>query len=228
MAGTSVAKKGKKRSLKDRYNELNAKFLKQGKKDQYLIIFAALLAVIMPTYMYGIDPIEGKIAKAKEHYDATYSEISNAEQLRNDWLIRLQQDPNEAMRREIEELNIKLKNLDASLAQSTVDLIPSFDMPSVLQDMLSAVGSLKLQSVTSIPPMVIIEDDSGGVSLYRHGTRLVLEGSYLDTMKYLQALENLSKKFMWGSFSYEVKEYPKGIVTIEVYTLSSSKDFISG
>ena len=228
MAGTDVAKTGKKPSLADKYREINTKFLKQSRRDQILILVAALVVVIMPLYMYGVDKSKTELAKAQSSYKSTQKELDDIESAKNEWMVRLQQDPNEAMRREIEEYNLKLKNLDASMSSSTVDLVPAFDMPGVLQDMLSAVGSLKIVSMDSIPPVVIIEDDKGGVFLYRHGTRLVLEGGYLDTMKYLQVLENLSKKFMWGNFSYELREFPKGTITIEVYTLSNSKDFISG
>jgi MSHA biogenesis protein MshJ len=228
MAGTDVAKAGRKSSLADKYRELNAKFLKQSRRDQILILVAALVVVIMPLYMYGVDSAKVNLAKAKSTYNNTKKELSDIESAKNEWMVRMQQDPNESIRKQIEEYGEKLKNLDKALASSTVDLVPAFDMPGLLQDMLSAVGTLKLLSIESIPPMVIVEDDRGGIFLYRHGTKLVLEGGYLDVMKYLQVLENLSKKFIWGNLSYEVREFPKGTVTIEVYTLSNSKDFISG
>ena len=228
MPGSSVVSAGKKNpSLKERYNDLSAKFQKQTKRDQFMILLAALVVVIMPAYMYGVEPAQKNAAKARSAYSETQSQIAEAEQMRGEWLLRLQQDPNEAMRREIAQLEEKLKNLDASMAETTVDLIPAFDISAVLQEVLSATGALKLISMKSLEPFVIMEGE-GGASLYRHGARLVLEGGYLDAMKYLQALENLSRRFMWGGFSYEVKEYPKGTVTIEVYTLSNSKDFISG
>ena len=227
MASSLPAKAGKPGGAGGKYAELSRKFQQQGRRDQVLILVACLVAAILPLYMYGIEPAVKKLAQARSAHEAALKDIDSSAQMKNEWLVKLQQDPNETMRREIAELEVRQRQLDQISSGAAVNLVPSFDMPAVLQDVLSAAGSLRLLSMNSIPPVVILEEDKG-MSLYRHGTRMVFQGSYLDAMKYLQALENLDRKFIWGTLSYEAGTYPAGTVTVEVYTLSNSKEFASG
>lgn len=64
------------------------------------------------------------------------------------------------------------------------------------------------------------------VKLYRHGVELQLQGSYLATLAYLKRLEKLQWRFEWQSLIFEVQEYPKGTVMLEVYTYSTERDWI--
>ncbi len=66
------------------------------------------------------------------------------------------------------------------------------------------------------------------VNLYKHGIRLQLEGGYFDVYQYLKALEALPRHFYWKQFDYQVKAYPGAVVEMEIYTLSTSKEFIRG
>lgn len=216
------------KSLKESINELSAKFSKQSRRDQFLILIAALFVIILPLYTYGVKPQLKKTKSLELSYQNLQNELSSSENLLNEFTLKLQQDPSEAMRKEIVELNTKTSEISKKLSQITADFIPAFDMPKTLQEVLSDIGSLKLISVNSIAPTVIIKDDKSKVVLYKHGTKLILEGNYLDAMRYLQILENLDKKFIWGDFSYELKTYPAGRIEINVYTLSNGRDFISG
>ena len=67
------------------------------------------------------------------------------------------------------------------------------------------------------------ESNLGNVSVFKHSVVIQLEGSYFDVVDYLSALENLSWKFYWSTLDYRVVKYPKAIVTLEVYTLSTGK-----
>ena len=217
-----------KSAEKGALSDLNAKFLKQSKRDQFLILLALLVVIILPAYTYGVEPAVKKIKDLKETYYNLQEQFSTTENVLNELTIKVQQDPAVAMRQEIEKLRSKTQDLTKSLSEVTADFIPAFDMPVTLQEVLADVGALEVVSVSSIEPTVIAEDPKTKASLYRHGTRIVLMGNYLDAMRYLQILENLDKKFIWGEFSYELKTYPKGRIEINVYTLSNSKDFISG
>jgi len=61
---------------------------------------------------------------------------------------------------------------------------------------------------------------------WEHGLRVEFSGSYLDTMKYLQSLEELNWKFYWDSVELEVDEYPNVNTAIKVYTLSLDEGWI--
>jgi MSHA biogenesis protein MshJ len=63
-------------------------------------------------------------------------------------------------------------------------------------------------------------------SLYRHGVELVLEGGYADLLSYLQAMEALPQRVLWGSASLKVEQHPKSVLTLRVYTISRERHWL--
>jgi MSHA biogenesis protein MshJ len=61
---------------------------------------------------------------------------------------------------------------------------------------------------------------------YVHRVELVVDGRYLDIVKYLHALEALPWHFYWRSLDLKTTEYPMNRVHIELSTLSLDKDWI--
>ena len=56
--------------------------------------------------------------------------------------------------------------------------------------------------------------------LYRHGVEIVLQGSYLDMVSYMSALEALPVQLFWGKASLDAQQYPNSRLTLTLYTLS--------
>jgi MSHA biogenesis protein MshJ len=56
--------------------------------------------------------------------------------------------------------------------------------------------------------------------LYRHGVEIVLQGSYLDMVTYMDALEALPVQLFWGRASLDAQQYPNSRLTLTLYTLS--------
>jgi MSHA biogenesis protein MshJ len=67
-------------------------------------------------------------------------------------------------------------------------------------------------------------DAAGG--LYRHGMELVLEGSFADLLGYLQAMEALPQRVLWGAVTLKVEQHPKVVLTLRVYTLSRDRAWL--
>jgi MSHA biogenesis protein MshJ len=59
-----------------------------------------------------------------------------------------------------------------------------------------------------------------------HPVEIVIEGSYLDVLAYLKALESLEWRFYWKVLDLETQRYPVNRVRIELSTLSMDKDWI--
>lgn len=62
--------------------------------------------------------------------------------------------------------------------------------------------------------------------LYRHGVELVLEGSYADLLGYLQAMEALPQRVLWGGVQLQVEQHPRCVLTLRVYTLSRDPNWL--
>ena len=63
-------------------------------------------------------------------------------------------------------------------------------------------------------------------TLYRHGVELELEGGFNELLAYLQAMEALPQRVLWGSVSLKVQQHPRTVLTLRVYTLSRDKHWL--
>ncbi|MGH1410613.1 MAG: MSHA biogenesis protein MshJ [Aeromonas sp.] len=140
---------------------------------------------------------------------------------------RLKRDPNQGVRDQLAQVDADLARIDDELKAQTVDLIPAHEMPQVLEALLSRSANLHMLSLSSLEPTPLMAGEQK-VNLYKHGIRLQLEGGYFDVYQYLKALEALPRHFYWKQFDYQVKVYPGAVVEMEIYTLSTSKEFIRG
>ena len=73
---------------------------------------------------------------------------------------------------------------------------------------------------------VITQAQPEQLRLYRHGIKIKLQGQYFQLKDYLMQLENLSWKFFWQEFDYQLKAYPVSQLEIEIYSLSTAQEFI--
>ncbi|MBL1276576.1 MAG: hypothetical protein COB30_010840 [Ectothiorhodospiraceae bacterium] len=141
------------------------------------------------------------------------------------------------------ELHRLLAELKQQQKDLTVEFIQPAQMARVLRDMLSANSGLRLTQLVSLGAKPLFppeksEDSSletkGGEVLtesprpeiYKHGLRIVFEGDYFKTLKYLQALEAMPWRLYWDNVEYHVVEYPRARVAITVHTLSLSEGWI--
>ena len=63
-------------------------------------------------------------------------------------------------------------------------------------------------------------------TLYRHGVRVEVEGRYPDLVSYLQSLERLPWRVMWGEVELSVEKHPTSRLTIVLHTLSADRAWI--
>lgn len=63
--------------------------------------------------------------------------------------------------------------------------------------------------------------------LYRHGVEVVLQGSYLDMVNYMEALEAMPAHVFWGKASMVVEQYPHARLSLTLYTLSLDDKWIA-
>ncbi|BEJ51371.1 MSHA fimbrial biogenesis protein MshJ [Aeromonas dhakensis] len=140
---------------------------------------------------------------------------------------RLARDPDQNVRTQLAGVGEEIGKLDAALKAQTVDLIQAHEMPEVLEALLSRSANLHMVALTSLAPEPLMAGEQR-INLFKHGIRLKLEGGYFDVYQYLKALEALPRHFYWKQFDYQVQEHPRAVVEMEIYTLSTSKEFIRG
>ncbi|MFO8025161.1 hypothetical protein [Thiohalophilus sp.] len=141
-------------------------------------------------------------------------------------------DPDQANRRRQEKLQEQLSEVDARLQEKTASLISPAQMAQVLEAVLTQKTDLKLIAVRNLPIQPLLELSADGEGdypdsgVYRHGMQIEFSGSYLSTLEYLKALQELKWDFYWDSLQLQVKSYPVSSVTITVHTLSLEEGWI--
>jgi MSHA biogenesis protein MshJ len=112
----------------------------------------------------------------------------------------------------------------------TSDLVDPSQMRHVLEELIRKQRGLTLIRASNLEVRPLIEADAEEPTqepmLYRHGLRLEVQGSYLDCIAYLEAVERLPWRFYWGGLRLEAHDYPTNTIAVEIFTLSLDEDWI--
>jgi MSHA biogenesis protein MshJ len=213
--------------MKQQWQQLATRVLAMSIRERWLVLLAGTALLLMPTYSLLLEPAwlayQSQVARGQE-LATTIAQLQLENQGRQQALLL---DPNQPVREQQQQLTQQLVQLDAQLKDQTLDLIPAERMPGLLEQMLASSGRLRLVSLTSLPPKPLLDDPEQNL-LFQHGIQLRLQGSYFEIFQYLRALEGLPEHFYWRRLNYQVEQYPQASIELELYTLSSSKEFIRG
>lgn len=131
------------------------------------------------------------------------------------------------VQQEAAQLQETSQRLEEALAHAAAGFIPARSMPLALEQMLGSSEGLALVSLKNKPVELLSGTPGQPESLlYRHGVQMVLKGSYVASMDYLKKLEQLQWRIEWEAMRFEVKDYPEGLLTLDVSTYSKEKDWI--
>lgn len=135
------------------------------------------------------------------------------------------------LRGEVIDWRQRVQQGDEALQRFGTTLVSAADMPAMLERLLTQNG-LKLRSMQSLGRSEVSTAPPGtapapaGSALYRHGVELSVEGSWADLLAYLQALEALPQRVLWGGLQLEVEQHPKTLMTLRLYTLSLDRRWL--
>ena len=149
----------------------------------------------------------------------------------------------EGMPAQMEQLTALRERVAASdreLRVFTSDLVDPKEMRLVLEELLRRQSGLKLVSATNLPARPLVEGtaepgaaEADGTKskpadpqLYRHTLVLTLEGSYLDCLAYLAAVERLPWHLYWSRIEVKEDGYPRNDIVLELRTLSLDREWI--
>jgi MSHA biogenesis protein MshJ len=134
-------------------------------------------------------------------------------------------DATSAALAQVQALRADLDKVNADLATQAAGMIPPNRIPEVIHDLLSQQKGVTLISLRNLPARTVV-DDAHPTGPYVHPVELVVEGSYLDVLAYLQALERLPWRFYWRTLDLQAAVYPVNRVRVELGTVSLDKAWI--
>ncbi len=237
--------------MNKQWQEYCEKYLTITPREQYMVLFAGLVAIIFIIHSFFIDDNAIKITKLEQGIAKVTKSNRSAKNSITLLQEGLSQDPNAVFNNQITQYKKKIKAVDEGLLKLTSDLIDPIQMRYALLQLLKTQKGVSLQSFQVIAAQPITMSSSKNTTkdnnsnakskaasdssaespteelvLYRHAIKIKLSGSYFQLRDYLQQLEALSWKFFWQEFNYQLKEYPVSELEIEMYSLSTKREFI--
>jgi MSHA biogenesis protein MshJ len=141
-------------------------------------------------------------------------------------------NPDEVNRARIDELKTLLREREGGLSMAMHGVVSPREMVRMIEQVLSRNRALTVVTIENLPAVPLQEDGSVvatgntppeknvAAGMYQHGLRIVLDGQYPDVLRYLQSLEKLPWKVLWGEVRLQTEHYPISRVTLVIYTLS--------
>lgn len=193
-----------------------------------LLILLCFLLIIEPLFLAS---------------QALYNEQKSIEAINSKITIQIEntlatqyQDPNDALRQELESLDVEANKYQEQIGLLTKALVAPKQMVSLLENVLTQDKQLKLISLNNLPEQGMSIDgsmrekpdedsllDEPEALIYQHGFEIELEATYKSSVDYLKRLDKLPWQLFWKNLEYESTQYPKGRLKIRIYTLSMSK-----
>jgi len=120
---------------------------------------------------------------------------------------------------------VSLRTLPVSGMNEAMAADSAAPAPQPAPAALPSQGAAMLQSVVNPPAPAATPSPAAAPPkprelLYRHGVEIVLQGSYLDMVSYMDALEALPAQLFWGKAELAASQYPNARLKLTLYTLS--------
>ena len=192
-------------------------------RERVLLLAATVAVLFLSVDSLGLQPT----LKAQQVTEERISELEmKLGALRQQAMLlsyKTDEDTLAARYRSRDTLAAELAALDARLVDQLGALVEPAQAAELLEQVLTRHRGLKITSLrASAEPLkeVTGNADQAG-KLGRYQLDLVLEGGYLDLMRYLEALESMPWKFFWQMVDFRVNDYPRAVSRLQLYTLGA-------
>ncbi len=214
-------------SLRDQIGDLRERFDALTLRERALVALGVLAVLISAWRVFAFAPLDARSTQLRRQLDSTHARIAALDAQAESLVQRQGADPDAGPRARLRALQTQLTEVDGALRERMRGLIDPVQMAAVLEQVLTRKTDLRLVQVHSKPAQPLLSAAKGAEpGAWRHTVVLELRGSYLDTVRYLRALQALPWDFYWDGVSLQVERYPQATITITVHTLSLQKGWI--
>lgn len=212
-----------------------------------IIVFAmAALALITAVNEGMINPMFRQQKTLSDQLQGDQAKIGEIRKQIQQKLRSQSEDPDLANRDALKKLLEQTKRMQGEMNALEKGLVTPDKMPELLENILRRNGKLHLVSLKTLPPSSLTEalvgpvkpvDGKGNMadakelpttgSVYKHGVEIIVQGSYLDMIDYMAALEGTAWQLFWAKAELDAREYPKATLRLTLYTLSMDKKWLN-
>lgn len=224
-------------NVKERFNDLQTRIDELSLRERGILFLVIAIIIYMVVDTALIAPQEAKQKKVLSEINTLRSAIRELDQQQLDIINQHRVDPNAAELRLLEQLKQQSVRIDNQIETAVDGLIAPAEMARALEQVLKNQKQLSFVRVENLGAKPLLETTTSETSveetlpssqagIYKHTMRIELEGSFHNTQRYLEALEQLPWKFHWESVQLTMKEYPITRVVITVNTLSLDEGWV--
>lgn len=215
-----------------RYNALS-------RRERGIIAGALIVGIVGVGYSFAIEP--AMIAKAKSVAATSQATTELATVQASITATAKVKDPDEPNRQALAQARQEIATINEKFRQLEATMVPPDKMQAFLEALLSRHKNLELVSLATLPPLPLRAKPAGAAaaagaqaaaveqrpaSLYRHGIKLTIAGSYGDLTAYLSALEAMPQRVIWDRVDFAVDKHPRSVLTLTVFTLSLDNQWL--
>lgn len=234
--GSMLASLLAKTTPRAHWRALQRRFDQRNGRERALLIAAAIALVLMVADALWLSPALATFKAARAQQLQVQQSLAGLQadaqqsQARGSSLARAQQAELALWRQQV-------RDGDTALRRHEDALVGPDRMVELLEQLLARHGEVRVRAMRSLGRSDLLSaagqapTAAGGAgpaspTLYRHGVELVLEGGFADLLGYLQAMESLPQRVLWGSVDLKVEQHPRSVLTLRVYTLSRDRHWL--
>lgn len=216
-------------------------------RERVIVFAAAVLILVVLVNTFLLDPQYAKQASLSQQIKQQQSQLADVQNRIQQTVKASERDPDQADRERLRLLKEQAGEMTGALTELQKRLVPPGKMTDLLEDVLRQNNKLLLVSLKTLPVTTLndavradvasdkagtatksetIEESRGIRTVYKHSVELTVQGSYMDMMAYMRALETLPWQLFWGNAQLTVNEYPKATLTLTLFTLSLDRKWL--
>ncbi len=230
--------------MKQQWHNINDKFDQLTPREVWLIILTGVVVCIVLPFMLFITNYDEQIKKNQRNNKVLVNNINDLNIQVNTLSSAVGENANIKLKADIQQYEKRIANINDDLLELSEYLINPKEMRSALLSVLTLQKGVSLTSFEVLPIVNVFSVDETSdksnvednavpeaniekpLGLYQHTIRMTLHGEYFKLRDYLLKLEGTSWLFYWQQFNYRLIEHPESELRIEIYTLSSEKEFV--
>lgn len=203
-------------------------------RERALVIGAVLVLVLFGGYSLFVEPTLQARTKAQAEIANIQQQNQQFAQQLDEIKALLEKDPGSETLSQIAQLEQEQQQINEALGQSAIDLISPELMATALEDVLANGSGAQLLALTTLPAEEVSLVGEGEPSssaaqdglLYRHPLTISISANFAQVRALVGHIQALPWRFYWRGFDFTMKDYPQGELTLELFTLSTSQEWL--
>jgi len=192
-------------------------------RERILLLAATIVVLYLLVDSLGLQPILKAQQVSSQEISGIETELGALQRKADIFKYKSDQDPLAERQENRDRLASELAGLDDRIIGQLGALVEPAQAAEMLEQVLTGHRGLKLKSLQAssepLTDMEIGDQESGGLGRYQ--IEMVVEGGYLDLLRYLQELEAMPWKFFWQEVDFQTGDYPRAETRLQLYTLGA-------